>query len=159
MQIMEPREVLARLAGLPIRVFEEGDVVLTEGSATGRLLFLQHGAVDVVMDGVELSRITEPGAVFGDVALLLGQPHTADVRAVQPSSFYVVEDAEAFLRAEPLVSLYIAMVLASRLYAVNRLLIDARNQAAEADQRRHLFVDMINGITRALHIRGHDGSG
>lgn len=154
MQIMEPSEVLARLADLPIRVFEEGDVVLSEGSATGRLLFLQHGVVDVVMDGVELTRISEPGAVFGDVALLLGQPHTADVRAVQPSSFYVVEDADAFLRAEPLVSLYIATVLASRLHAVNHLLIDARSQAAEADQRRSMFVDMLDGIARALHIRG-----
>src|SRR6188472_3114835 len=98
MQTMAPGEILVKLAGLPIRVFERGDVVLAQGSMTGRLLFLKQGVVDIVMEEVFLTRVTEPGAVFGDVALLLQQPHTADVLAVESSSFYVVEEAEAFLR-------------------------------------------------------------
>ena len=85
MQVMEPLEILEKLADYPLLVFEESDVVLSEGSKTGRLLFLKHGAVDVVMNDVDLIRVDEPGAVFGDVALLLDQPHKADVRAVQPN--------------------------------------------------------------------------
>ena len=116
--------------------------MLSSGSRTGRLLFLKHGAVDVVVDDVEVVRISEPGAVFGDVALLLDQPHKADVRAVQPSSFHVVEDGEAFLDAEPGVLLYIAKVLARRLDAVNHLLIEGRSRSAEAELARVLRRDV-----------------
>jgi CRP/FNR family cyclic AMP-dependent transcriptional regulator len=153
MQTMAPGEILEKLSAFPIRIFERGDVVLAQGSATGRLLFLKQGAVDVVMEEVFLTRIMEPGAVFGDVALLLDQGHTADVLAVQPSSFYVVEEAEAFLRSEPLAALYVATVLAGRLHAVNHLLVEARNRAAEADARRGFVTDLIERMGRALQIR------
>jgi CRP/FNR family cyclic AMP-dependent transcriptional regulator len=153
MLIMEPSEVLAKLVEFPIRVFEQGDVVLSEGSVTGRLLFLKQGAVDIVMEGVDLTRVREPGAVFGEIGVLLGQPHTADVLAVQPSSFYIVEDADAFLKAEPLVALYIAMVLAQRLNVVNHLVIEAKGRAAEEGQRRGFLTETLDRLGRALQIR------
>jgi CRP-like cAMP-binding protein len=134
-------------------VFEAGDVVLSSGSRTGRLLFLKHGAVDILVDDVDVVRIGEPGAVFGDVALLLGQSHKADVRAVQPSSFHVVEKGEAFLDAEPGVLLYIAKVLAMRLDAVNHLLIEGKSRSAEAEPRGGFFAEMYQRIGRALQIR------
>ena len=152
MQAMEPHEVLEKLADYPLRVFEEGDVVLSAGSRTGRLLFLKHGAVDVIVDDVEVVRADEPGAVFGDVALLLDRQHKADVRAVQPSSFFVIEDAERFLEAEPAVLLYIAQVLAMRLDAVNHLLIEGKGRA-EAEPRTGFFAEMYHRIVGALQIR------
>jgi CRP-like cAMP-binding protein len=153
MQVMEPQEVLEKVAQHRLQAFEEGDVVLSSGSRTGRLLFLKHGAVDVVVDDVEVARISEPGAVFGDVALLLGQPHKADVRAVQPSSFHLVEDGEAFLDAEPDVLLYIAAVLARRLDAVNHLLIEVKGRSAEAEPRGGFFAEIYQRLSRALQIR------
>jgi CRP-like cAMP-binding protein len=153
MQVMEPQEVLAKLADYPLRVFEEGDVVLSEGSRTDRLLFLKHGAVDIMVDDVEVVRADEPGAVFGDVALLLDQPHKADVRAVQPSSFFLIDDAETFLDHEPAVLLYIAKVLARRLDAVNHLLIEGRSRSAEAGPRLGFFTEMYHRISGALQIR------
>jgi CRP/FNR family transcriptional regulator, cyclic AMP receptor protein len=153
MLIMEPGEVLAKLVDFPIRVFEQGDVVLSEGSVTGRLLFLKQGLVDIVMEGVDLTRVSEPGAVFGEIGVLLGQPHTADVLAVQPASFYIVEDADAFLKAEPLVALYIAMVLAQRLNVVNHLVIEAKSRAAEEGQRRGFLMETLDRLGRALQIR------
>jgi CRP-like cAMP-binding protein len=153
MQVMEPLEILEKLADYPLLVFEESDVVLSEGSKTGRLLFLKHGAVDVVMNDVDLIRVDEPGAVFGDVALLLDQPHKADVRAVQPSSFHVVEDAGSFLCAEPRVLLYLAKVSARRLDAVNRLLIEGRSHAAETEPRGGFFYELYNRLSHALQIR------
>ena len=108
MPILATQELLDKLAEFPIRVYEAGDVVLAEGSTTGRLMFLKSGAVDVVMNEIDLTRVDEPGAVFGDIGLLLGEPHTADVLAVRSSSFYLVEDAEAFLKSEPVAALYLA---------------------------------------------------
>jgi CRP-like cAMP-binding protein len=153
MPIIAADEILAKLADFPIRVFEAGDVVLSEGSTTGKLLFLKTGAVDVVMDEVDLNRVDQPGAVFGDIGLLLDTPHTADVLAVHSSSFYVVEDAGAFLKAEPIAALYLATVLASRLDAVNHLVVEARRRAAASGQRRGLVGEMIDRLARALQIR------
>ena len=152
MQVMEPQEVLEKLAQHRLQVFEEGDVVLSSGSRTGRLLFLKHGAVDIVVDDVDVVRISESGAVFGNVALLLDQPHRADVRAVQPSSFHVVDDAKAFLDAEPGVLLYVAAVLARRLDTVNHLLIEGKSRSAGAEPRG-FFAEMFERISRALQIR------
>jgi len=91
--------------------------------------------------------------VFGEVALLLGQPHKADVRAVQPSSFHVVENGQALLDAEPGILLYIAKVLARRLDAVNRLVIEGRRRSAEEEERGGFFAELYQRLTRALQIR------
>ena len=40
--------------------------MLTAGSATGRLLILKEGAVEVVKEGVQIANVTEPGAVFAN---------------------------------------------------------------------------------------------
>ena len=153
MAIMEAQDVLARLDGFPILVFEPGDVVLSEGSTTGRLLFLKRGAVDVVMEEVDLTRIDQPGAVFGEVGLLLNTAHTANLLAVHSSSFYVVEDGAAFLKAEPMAALYVATVLAGRLDAVNHLVVEARQRALASGQRRGLVGEMIDRLARALQMR------
>jgi CRP/FNR family cyclic AMP-dependent transcriptional regulator len=153
MPIMEAQDVLAKLDGFPLRVFEPGDVVLSEGSTSGRLFFLKRGAVDVVMSEIDLSRVDQPGAVFGEVGLLLGTAHTANVLAVQSSSFYVVEDGAAYLKAEPLAALYVATVLAGRLDAVNHLVVDAKRLATASGQRRGLVGEMIERLARALQMR------
>lgn len=150
---MELREVLEKASRFPIRDFERGEVVLAAGSATGQLLFLSHGAVDIVMEDVFIARVTEPGSVFGDMAYLLDQPHTAQVVAVQPSSCHVVADPEAFLEAEPRVAIYVARALARRLNAVNHLLVEARHRIAPSDRHRGPLVETLDRIGRALHLR------
>src|SRR5262245_1963938 len=72
-----------KLATLPLVTYRAGETVLSAASTTGRLLILKGGAVAVVKEGVEIARVTEPGAVFGELSVLLDQPHTADVRGPQ----------------------------------------------------------------------------
>jgi CRP/FNR family cyclic AMP-dependent transcriptional regulator len=152
MLIVEPEQVLEKVSGFPLRAFERGDVVLSEGSDTHRLLFLNRGAVDVVKDEVQLTRVTDPGAVFGDMSVLLGQPHSADVLAAEPSSFYIVDHAADFLRKEPLVALYVATVLARRLDEVNRHLIQIWGRSAEPEPRRRFISETLRKIAAALQI-------
>ena len=76
-----------KLATLPLATYQAGETVLSAASTTGRLLILKEGAVEVVKEGVEIARVTEPGAVFGELSVLLDQPHTADVRALEASQF------------------------------------------------------------------------
>src|SRR5262245_8899902 len=65
-----------KLATLPLVTYRAGETVLSAASTTGRLLILKEGAVVVVKEGVEIARVTEPGAVFGELSVLLDQPHT-----------------------------------------------------------------------------------
>jgi CRP-like cAMP-binding protein len=77
-----------RLAGLPVVKHPAHEVVLTAGAKTGRLLFLKSGAVEVIKDGVQIANVSAPGSVFGDQAVLLDQPHTADVRTLRAIALY-----------------------------------------------------------------------
>ena len=40
--------------------------------------------------------MAEPGAVFGELSVLLDKPHTAEVRALEPSQFHVANAATLF---------------------------------------------------------------
>jgi CRP/FNR family transcriptional regulator, cyclic AMP receptor protein len=82
-----------KLAGFPIATYQAGETVLAAASTTGRLLILKKGVVTVLKEGVEIGTVREPGAVFGEISALLDQPHTADVRALEASQFYVADAA------------------------------------------------------------------
>src|SRR5262245_38291481 len=60
-----------KLATLPLVTYQEGETVLSAASTTGRLLILKEGAGAVVKEGVEIARVMEPSAVFGELSVLL----------------------------------------------------------------------------------------
>src|SRR5258708_13347384 len=116
-----------RFEGLPVVKHRAREVVLAGGSKGGALLFLRSGGVEVVKDGVQIASVNAPGSVFGEQAVLLDQPHTADVRTLEQSEFYVA-DAPAILAGDPTVALYVAAILARRLDAANRWLVAVKRQ-------------------------------
>jgi CRP/FNR family transcriptional regulator, cyclic AMP receptor protein len=92
--------------------------VIVDGSKTGRLLILRKGSVAIVKEDTEIATVAEPGAVFGELSILLDQPHTADVRALGTSQFHVA-DATTLLAQNPVAVLYVATVMAHRLDSDN----------------------------------------
>ena len=63
-----------RFAGLSVVKYQAGETVLTAGSTTGKLPVLRSGAVEIVKDGVQIAKVSAPGSVFGELAVLLDQP-------------------------------------------------------------------------------------
>ena len=118
--------VLQRIATLPIATYQAGETVLTAGTKTGRLLILRKGAVTIEQEGTEITKVMEPGAVFGELSALLNQPHTADVRTLETSEFRVAP-AE-LLEEDPVVLLYVAAILAQRLNLANQAVIELKSQ-------------------------------
>ena len=98
------------IAGLPLATYRAGETVLAAGSKSGRLLILKSGAVVILKDSIEIARVEESGAVFGELSALLDLPHTADVRALEDSQFHVA-DAALSVR-DPVVLLQVAKILA-----------------------------------------------
>jgi CRP/FNR family transcriptional regulator, cyclic AMP receptor protein len=147
--ILDPSAVLGRLKSLPLETYEQGELVLRGGSATGKLLIMTEGAVEVVRRGIRIDEIAEAGAVFGELAVLLDQPHSADVRALRPSRFHVA-DGRTILRVDPAVALYVAVVLAQRLETVNGHLVEARIRLEQTEQPRLLLRETLDNIGRTL---------
>jgi CRP-like cAMP-binding protein len=123
-----------KLGGFPLVTYQAGENVLTAGLITGRLLILKQGAVGVIREGVQIAKVTEPGAVFGELSVLLDQPHTADVRALEVSEFHVA-DAATLLRIDPIGLLYVATVMARRLDSANKALIELKRQVQAGEPR------------------------
>ena len=133
---------------LPRRDCAAGETIIEEGSTTGMLFFLISGEVEIYKDEVPLASTSEPGSVFGEMSALLGTSHRASVRVVEPSSFYVVEDGRQFLQNHPVVSMHVSELLARRLDALNRYLVDVRQQF---DGHDHL--NMVDEVLEVLMHR------
>ena len=79
-------------AALPVVSTPAGGVLIEEGTRPNRLLVLVEGEVTIERDGTALARVDAPGAVFGEMSAVLGQPATATVRASSDVRVHVVED-------------------------------------------------------------------
>jgi CRP/FNR family cyclic AMP-dependent transcriptional regulator len=64
--------------------YESGDVIVRKGEAGVGFYLIVDGTVEVRADGRVLSKLG-PGQFFGEMALLDGQPRSADVVAIEPS--------------------------------------------------------------------------
>ena len=148
----DPTDFQQRLAALPLAAYQAGETVLAAGSTTGRLLILREGAVEIVKEGVQIAKVTEPGAVFGELSILLNQPHTADIRAVETSRFHVA-DAATLLAQDPIALLYVAAILARRLDGANHALIELKRQL-EAGQPPSVIANTVEKIEDLLAFSG-----
>jgi CRP/FNR family transcriptional regulator, cyclic AMP receptor protein len=82
----------------------------------------------------QIAKVSAPGSVFGELAVLLDQPHTADVRTLEQCEFHIA-DAPALLAGDPTVALYVAAILAQRLDGANRALIEVKRQLQAGEPR------------------------
>jgi CRP/FNR family transcriptional regulator, cyclic AMP receptor protein len=139
------RSILELIPGNDVRRFGAGEAIIEQGGRTNLLWFLVEGAVEVVKDGVRVATATQSGAVFGELAALLGANHTATVRALEPCVFYVCENPRAFLESSPLVCLHVCELVARRLDAVNQYLVDVKQQFV-GDQHLGMVDDVLGTL-------------
>jgi CRP-like cAMP-binding protein len=127
---MRMRAVLDYCTGGVERKVPEGTLVIHEGGKTGHLFVLLQGKLEVIKGDSIVAVLTEPGAMLGEMSVLLDQPHTATVRAASDSTIYEFDDAASFLRDQPAVALLIARLLAQRLNVATTYLADLMHQYA-----------------------------
>jgi CRP/FNR family cyclic AMP-dependent transcriptional regulator len=124
------RAILDYCTGGVQREVPAGTVIIHEGSKTGHLFVLIKGQLEVVRGEAVVAVLAEPGAVTGEMSLLLDRPHTATVRAASDSTIYEFNDAALFLNEQPAVALLIARLLAQRLNVATSYLADLMKQYA-----------------------------
>lgn len=128
-----------------------GSELITEGAAGGKLFLLIEGAVKVMRSDVEVARIDEPGALFGEMSLLLGIPQTATVITTSQSRFWAIEDGAAFLRANPEAMLHVSKTLALRVHLLSGYLADLKTQFAEHGDHLGMLHEVACGLCEHPH--------
>jgi CRP-like cAMP-binding protein len=123
-----------------------GTVLLSEGATSGQIFVLIEGRVEVLRGETQVALVDEPGAIFGEMSVLLGAGHTATVRTISPTSIYVFGNAGDFLRSHPAIGFYIAKLLAQRLNAATTYLVDLKRQFAGHSDHLGMVGDVLESL-------------
>lgn len=140
------------LDSLPVTTFEPGESVLAAGSTTGKLFILRQGVVEVVRDGLQIATVSEPGAVFGELSIILDKPHTADVRAVERSEFHVAK-ASSLLTENVSALVYVSAILARRLDTANEVIVEIKREL-ESGKRPGVITKALDKLEKLLSPAG-----
>ena len=101
-----------------MRTVEPGAILFAEGKHDQTLCVLVDGEVEILKDDFQVNMVSEPGAVFGEMSILLNSPHTATVRARTPCRIHMIEDGDAFLRENKDMAYDLLKIVAGRLQGV-----------------------------------------
>src|SRR5580765_1884750 len=132
-----PRETCERLAAAARRqIFDDGEVLVSEGETGDSLFVLERGRVQVTKSGttvgtsyVVLARL-KPGDFFGEMSLLTGAPRSATIAAEGNCDVLVLDRAALgpLLAADPSMAEILSQSLAARLAATEAKLEDRRGR-------------------------------
>ena len=126
--------LLTLTAAFPSRALAPGEALITAGDAGDQLFVLETGKLSVARAGAVIATIAEPGALVGEMGVLLGVESSATVRAETAATVRVIENALPFLERTPLVALHVATLACARLDATSRLLAEEMQGARAADR-------------------------
>ena len=121
-----------QLSGCKIEKYAENTVIVNEAEPADRIYILQNGTVKAVSCGNVIFRGNTPGTMFGEISNLTERKYAISLVAVTRCSFCVIHDVPEFFKTNPLASLQVARILATRL---DRLL----------DQFTELRVELMRG--------------
>ena len=131
---------------LPMRSLAAGDVLIEEGVRHGGMLVLVSGAVAIERAGVAFARIDTPGAVLGEMSVVLDKAATATVRASSDVEVYAIAEPLDFLRDKPGAALAVLRLTAARLDGMTQYLVDVKQQYTA----RNDHLGMVDGILDVL---------
>lgn len=151
-------EILDACRHLPVAAFQPGDIVLAEGQTTGRLYILAEGMVEVAKGDVQINQVSDPGAIFGDMSVLLGIPHMATVRALTACRAYVSDDGPVFLKSHPEMAYGLARMLALRLNGVTSYLVDLKHQFEDHDGHLGMVDEILESLVHQQRTEFTAGS-
>jgi CRP-like cAMP-binding protein len=141
-------DMLSLSVGLPEVSFAAGETVVAEGGSAAEIWVLVSGALEVCKNGVAFNTVTRPGALVGEISVLLGVPYGATVRASERSVLRHAADGSALLDRHPAISRLVAVGLAERLNFVTAYLVDLKQQYGSAPG-----LSMVSDVLRELAQR------
>jgi CRP-like cAMP-binding protein len=134
---------------MPPRQLAPGETLIAEGDEIVNLYELQSGAVEIVRGGATVAVVAEPGALFGEMSLLLDRPASASVRARTESVVVEVDDARNRLTSEPGFAVMLAQLLARRVDTMTGYLADLRRQYADHEGGLGMIDEVLASLSHS----------
>lgn len=129
----------------------DGEALISAGQRPTPMYVLVEGRLQVRRNGHALAEFTEPGAVVGEIGLLLHTPATAEVVSVGTSRVRRMDDAERCFAENPEFARHLATVLAHRLWRVSTYLSDLQDQYADRADTLGLMPDVLRDLLSTHH--------
>jgi len=147
---LTPRMRRVLLASAATRRLDAGDRALVNGELNTSLFIIVEGAVDVVLPGIDAPHVRlGQGECLGELSLLDGQPVSADVVAVEPTTLLELDHVQVWslIDSSATFARNLLRMLAGRVRHDHTVL------AAAGDERRRFErLSMVDGLT-TLHNR------
>lgn len=137
---------------LPETAFGPGENVIAQGDDDPKLVILKSGSVEILRDGLQVATSQTPGAIFGEISVILRTPHSATVRTLEPTVCHVVTDPDSFLWQNAELHFELSRVLAQRLVAVNDHLVEL-SRRSEAHEEA-IIERVVRRLEESLHGHG-----
>lgn len=93
----ESQTIRALVDSMEYFEFQVGEPVVTQGDVGTHFFVIDHGTLEVVVNGIEVTTICH-GQPFGELALMYNCPRRASVVAKEPTGVWAV-DGHAFMKA------------------------------------------------------------
>ncbi len=151
-------DLLVLCADLPTETVAAGEVLIGADSLPSRMYVLVSGSVTVERDGVAFARIDTPGAIFGEMSVVLSRPATATVRASSDIAVHVIENPETFLTEQPGAALAVLRTTASRLDGLTRYVVDVKHQFAGQEGHLGMVGDILDTLVHHQAAPARSGS-
>ncbi len=148
--------MLGLAAHLPEIELDIGQPVVDEHDTGGAIWVLVSGALQVRKGDITVNTITQPGAIVGEMSVLLGTGHGATVEAIEPSRLRYAADGRALLD-DPAVLWLVAIGLAERLNFVTSYLADLKYQYGDAPGLS-MVSDVLTRLTQRQQQAAQPGS-
>ena len=142
---IEMIDIEASLHKFPLKSLAAGEYLLTESEKTDSIYFLLEGSVKVIKGEYEVAVISDKGAVFGEISILLDCEHSASVQCMEDSKFYHIEHPKKYLEDHPNIIWHIAQILSLRLYNLSQYLVDVKKQY-EGDDHLNMVDDVLETL-------------
>jgi branched-chain amino acid transport system substrate-binding protein len=141
-----PDQALAELSeNLPRHEFAAGEVIVEKGESGDSMFVMLEGCVSVVIPGkdgqpLEVTRLGVPD-VFGEMALLTGEPRSATVRALTRTVVLEItkDDITPLFEQQPEVMRQLAEIMARRKTAEEQALDKASREQKKAQLSERFF--------------------
>ncbi len=106
---------------VPVKTYKAGEIIFREGDSGTELFVIQGGRVELRLGNRLLEEVRENG-IFGEMALIDSQPHSASAVAVTDVTLAPVTEKQfLFLVSHtPFFALRVMRVMAARLRVANK---------------------------------------
>jgi CRP/FNR family cyclic AMP-dependent transcriptional regulator len=155
---LDAADILRLTADRPDETVDDGAFLLRQGERSGALFVLVTGVLEVQRRGRAVVQISAPGAVVGELGLLLDSPASADVMALGPASVRRIDDAERFFADSPDFARYLATLLARRLWQISTYLSDLQEQFAHSSEVLGLMPNVLQELLGSTRPEPDPGS-